>query len=120
MVDIKKLAQTLVDLTKEEVIALTKEMKDVHGLTPPEPTVIEKVAEAVVEEKTSFEVKLVDIGPKKLELVKLWKEIDGMSLMDAKKLIETAPVVMKTDLSLEAANSIKERFAEYGATIVVS
>ena len=119
MVNIKELAKTLAGLTKEEAIELTKEMKEVHGFSAPEPTIVEKeiIAEPT---KTSYKVELTVIGPKKLELVKLWKNLSTLSLMEAKKLIEEAPVILKSDISKEEADSIKSQFAELGGEITIS
>jgi large subunit ribosomal protein L7/L12 len=118
--DIKVLCKTLSELTKEECIEVLKEMKDVYGIVPPEPEVIEVAAkEVVVEEQSEFIVKMTDMGPNKLKLVKMFKDITNMSLTDSKHQIEEPTGILVEKATKDVAERIKASFEELGATVAL-
>ncbi len=118
---IKELAKELTDLSKEQVIELITELKDTYGLTAPEPEIIEKESNSsIIEEKTTVDITLQTIGPNKLGLIKVWKQLTGTSLIESKTLIESAPIKLKEGISKEEANQIKTEFENLGAEIIIS
>ena len=95
MADVKKLAEELVNLTVKEV------------------------NEAAAAEKTSFDVILKNAGQAKLQVIKAVKDIAGLSLGDAKALVDGAPKAVKEGVSKEEAEQIKAQLEEAGAEVEV-
>lgn len=73
----------------------------------------------VVEEKTEFEVVLTAVGEKKINVIKVVREITSLGLKEAKDLVEAVPKVVKESVSKDEAETIKKKFAEVGATIEI-
>ena len=73
------------------------------------------VAAAPVEEKTEFDVVLVDAGASKLNVIKVVREITGLGLKEAKELVESAPKTLKEAVSKETAEGIAKQLTEAGA-----
>ncbi len=120
--EIKSLGDKIVTLTLKQAKELSDYLKDVHGIeaasggggmmmAPAGP------AAAVVVEQTEFDVVMTSFGDKKLEVVKVVKNITGASLMDSKKLVEAVPAKIKEGASKEDAEKIKAQLTEVGATV---
>jgi large subunit ribosomal protein L7/L12 len=69
------------------------------------------------EEKTEFDVMLKDVGAKKIQVIKVVREITGLGLKEAKELVEAAPKAVKEAVAKEEAEDIKKKLEEAGATI---
>ena len=69
------------------------------------------------EEKSEFTVVLKEIGPNKIPVIKVAREVTGLGLSDAKTLVESAPATIKENVSAELAKEIEAKFKEVGATI---
>ena len=79
------------------------------------------VAEAVVEEEqTEFDVKLTDIGAKKINVIKAVREVTPLGLKEAKDLVESAPVVVLEQTGKEAADEAKEKLEAAGASVEIA
>jgi large subunit ribosomal protein L7/L12 len=74
---------------------------------------------AVVEEKTEFDVELTAAGDKKINVIKVVREITNLGLADAKNLVEGAPKTIKEAVSKDEAESIKKKLEEAGAKVTV-
>ena len=74
---------------------------------------------AVVEEKTEFDVELTSAGDKKINVIKVVREITNLGLADAKNLVEGAPKMIKEAVSKDEAESIKKKLEEAGAKVTV-
>jgi large subunit ribosomal protein L7/L12 len=72
-----------------------------------------------VEEKTEFDVVLRDAGAKKIQVIKVVRELTGLGLKEAKDLVDGAPQTVKTGVSKDEANTIKAKLEEQGAAIEV-
>ena len=72
---------------------------------------------AVEEEKTEFDVILADVGANKMQVIKAVKELTGASLMEAKKLVETANAKLKEQASKADAEEMKKKLEEVGAKV---
>jgi large subunit ribosomal protein L7/L12 len=72
-----------------------------------------------VEEKTSFDVILTAAGEKKIQVIKVVRELTGLGLKEAKDLVDGAPKPVKTGVSKEEADSVKAKLEEQGATVEV-
>ena len=123
MADVKKLAEELVNLTVKEVNQLATVLKEEYGIEPAAAAVAvaapAAAGEAAVAEKTSFDVILKSAGQAKLQVIKAVKEIAGLSLGDAKALVDGAPKAVKEGVSKEEAESIKGQLEEAGAEVEV-
>ena len=76
------------------------------------------VAEAAVEEEqTEFDVKITDIGAKKINVIKAVREVTPLGLKEAKDLVESAPVVVLEQISKESADEAKEKLEAAGAAV---
>src|SRR5919198_747418 len=70
-----------------------------------------------VEEQTEFTVTLKEPGAKKIQVIKVVREITGLGLKEAKDLVDGAPQTVKTGVSKDEANTIKTKLEEQGATV---
>ncbi|MBO7343018.1 MAG: 50S ribosomal protein L7/L12 [Alistipes sp.] len=123
MADVKVLAEELVNLTVKEVNELATILKEEYGIEPAAAAVAvaapAAAGEAAVAEKTSFDVILKSAGQAKLQVIKAVKELAGLSLGDAKALVDGAPKAVKEGVSKEEAESIKAALEEAGAEVEV-
>ena len=76
-------------------------------------------AGAAEEEKTEFDVELTDVGPNKIKVIKVVRELTGLGLKEAKEAVEAAPKVIKEATSKEDAESIKAKLEEAGAKVTL-
>ena len=121
MADVKKLAEELVNLTVKEVNELATILKEEYGIEPAAAAVAAAAAagEAAAAEKSAFDVILKNAGQSKLQVIKVVKDIAGLSLGDAKALVDAAPKAIKEGVSKEEAESIKAQLEEAGAEVEV-
>ena len=120
MADVKKLAEELVNLKVTEVNELATILKEEYGIEPAGVAVAAPAAgagEAAVAEKSTFDVILKTAGQAKLQVIKVVKDIAGLSLGDAKALVDGAPKAVKEGVSKEEAESIKAQLEEAGAEV---
>ena len=122
MADIKVLAEELVNLTVKEVNELATILKEEYGIEPAAAAVAVAAApaaagEAAAAEKTSFDVILKSAGQAKLQVIKAVKEAAGLSLGDAKALVDAAPKAIKEGVSKEEAEALKAALEEAGAEV---
>ena len=122
-------------LTTEEIIEALKEMtlleaKDLvdaicetFGVSADAPAAVAVAAPAeggaAAEEKTEFDVVLEGFGDNKIAVIKVVREITGLGLKEAKELVDGAPKPLKEGVTKEAAEEIKKKFAEVGATVEI-
>lgn len=124
MADVKKLAEELVNLTVKEVNELATILKEEYGIEPAAAAVAVAApaagaGEAAAAEKTSFDVVLKSAGQAKLQVIKAVKEIAGLSLGDAKALVDGAPKNVKEGVSKEEAEQIKSQLEDAGAEVEI-
>jgi len=123
MADVKVLAEELVNLTVKEVNELATIIKEEYGIEPAAAAVAvaapAAAGEAAAAEKTSFDVILKSAGQAKLQVIKAVKDLAGLSLGDAKALVDGAPKAVKEGVSKEEAESIKAALEEAGAEVEV-
>ena len=121
MADVKVLAEELVNLTVKEVNELATILKEEYGIEPAAAAVAvaapAAAGEAVAAEKTSFDVVLKSAGQAKLQVIKAVKEAAGLSLGDAKALVDAAPKAVKEGVSKEEAEALKAALEEAGAEV---
>ena len=123
MADVKELAEELVNLTVKEVNELATILKEEYGIEPAAAAVAvaapAAAGEAAAAEKTSFAVVLKSAGQAKLQVIKAVKEAAGLSLGDAKALVDAAPKAVKEGVSKEEAEALKSTLEEAGAEVEV-
>ena len=122
MADLKAFAEQLVNLTVKEVNELAEILKEEYGIEPAAAAVAVAApaggeAGGAAEEKTSFDVILKSAGQAKLAIVKLVKELSGVSLKEAKEVVDAAPKAIKEGVSKEEADSLKSQLEEAGAEV---
>jgi large subunit ribosomal protein L7/L12 len=76
-------------------------------------------AAAPAEEKTEFNVSLVEVGADKIKVIKVVREVTSLGLKEAKDLVEAAPKTLKEGVSKDEAETIRKKFAEVGAKVDV-
>ena len=113
------LLEEIKGLTILEMADLVKALEETFGVTATPVAVAGGAAAAapVVEEKTEFDVILTGAGDKKLNVIKVVREITGLGLKDAKDLVESAPKEIKKGVSKDEAESIKKSLEDAGATV---
>ena len=74
-------------------------------------------AAGAAEEKTEFDVFLQDIGSKKIQVIKIVREVTSLGLKEAKGLVDSAPAAVKEGVSKDEAETIKQKLEEQGATV---
>ena len=123
MADVKVLAEELVNLTVKEVNELATILKEEYGIEPAAAAVAvaapAAAGEAAAAEKTSFDVILKSAGQAKLQVIKAVKEAAGLSLGDAKALVDAAPKAVKEGVSKEEAEALKAALEDAGAEVEV-
>lgn len=121
MADVKKLAEELVALKVTEVNELAKILKEEYGIEPAAAAVAvaapAAAADAAPAEKSTYDVILKNAGQAKLQVIKVVKDLAGLSLGDAKTLVDGAPKAVKEGVSKEEAESIKGQLEEAGAEV---
>ena len=70
-------------------------------------------------EKDEFDVELTEVGPNKVKVIKVVREVTGLGLKEAKEVVESAPKAIKEGVSEAEANELKEKFEAAGATIEI-
>ena len=124
MADLKKLAEELVNLTVKDVKELADILKEEYGIEPAAAAVAVAAPAAGGEgaaaaEQTEFDVILAGAGDKKLNVIKVVREITGLGLKEAKDLVESAPKAIKEGASKEDAEAIKAKLVEAGAEVEI-
>ena len=123
MADVKTLAESLVSLTVKEVQELADVLKTQYGIEPAAAAVVMSSGDgggaAAVEEKTAFDVILVNAGPSKLGVVKIVKELTGLGLKEAKDLVDGAPKPIKEGVNKAEADEIAGKLKDAGAEVEV-
>ena len=113
------LLEEIKGLTILEMNDLVKGLEEAFGVTAAPVAVAGGAAPAAAaeEEKTEFDVILASFGAKKLDVIKVVREITGLGLKDAKDLVEAAPKAIKEGISKEDAEALKAQLEAVGATV---
>ena len=110
-------------MTILELADLVKEMEEKFGVSAAAPVAAAAAPAAAaeaVEEKTEFDVILKDVGSEKIKVIKVIREVcSGLGLKEAKEIADGCPKTLKEGVSKEAAEEIKKKFADVGATVEI-
>jgi large subunit ribosomal protein L7/L12 len=123
MADIEKLVKELGELTVLEAAELVKMLEEKWGVSAAAPVAVAAVGGAAavaaepVEEQTEFDVVIKETGPKKIEVIKVIRQLTNLGLVEAKNMAETAESKVLTAVSKEAAEDAKSKLETAGAVI---
>ncbi|MGH9552556.1 MAG: 50S ribosomal protein L7/L12 [Terriglobales bacterium] len=110
-------------LTLLEAADLKKKMEDKFGVTAAAPMAFAAAPAAgggaAVEEKTEFDAILASVGDKKIEVLKVVREVTGLGLKEAKELVDSAPKAIKEKVKKEEAEQIKQKVEAAGAKVEI-
>lgn len=117
----KEMGDKIAEMTLKQAKELSDYLKEEHGIEPASGGGVVMAAGpgAVAEEveQTEFDVILTGFGDKKLNVVKVVKNLTGSSLMESKKLVESCPATLKEAASKEEAEKVKAEVEEAGGTV---
>ena len=117
MTDLNKIVEELSALTAMEIAELSKMLEEKWGVSAAAPVAVAAAGAAAAEEKTEFDVILVDGGANKINAIKEVRTITGLGLKEAKDLVEGAPKELKKGVSKEEAEKIKKQLEAAGAKV---
>ena len=118
---ITNIVEEIKTLTILELSDLVKAVEEEFGVsaTPVAVAGVAAAAAPAAEEKTEFDVILANFGAKKLDVIKVVREITGLGLKEAKEMVEGAPKALKEGASKEDAEAIKAKLEAAGATVEI-
>jgi large subunit ribosomal protein L7/L12 len=121
-----ELLDAFASMTVLELSDFKKAFEDKFGVTAAAPVAMAAVAAAPVaaaaaadEEQTEFAAILSDIGPNKIPVIKVVRELTGLGLKEAKDLVDGAPAPVKEGVTKDEANKIKAALEEQGAKVTI-
>ena len=113
---VTQILEEIKSLTLLDLADLVKAVEEEFGVSAAPVAVAGAVADAApVEEKTEFDVILVEAGASKLNVIKVVRELTGLGLKEAKELVESAPKAIKEAVSKETAEDIAKQLTDAGA-----
>jgi len=120
----EEIKEAIKNMTVLELAELVKELEEEFGVSAAAmvaaaPAAGGAAAGAAAEEKTEFDVILQSPGDKKINVIKVVREITGLGLKEAKDLVDGAPKPVKEGVSKEEAEQIKKKLEEAGATVEI-
>jgi large subunit ribosomal protein L7/L12 len=120
---IEEILASIEQLTVLELHKLVKALEEKFGVSAAAaPAVVQAAGSAAteeVEEQTEFDVILKEIGPKKIQVIKVVRAVTGLGLKEAKAVVDEAPKAVKEGVSKEESEEIKTKLEEVGATVEV-
>jgi large subunit ribosomal protein L7/L12 len=125
MADIQAIANDLSELTVLQVAELVKTLEEKWGVSAAAAAPVMMAAAgapadaAAAEEQTEFAVHLTAVGDKKINVIKVVRELTSLGLKEAKDLVDSAPKAVKEGISKEEAEEMKKKFEEVGAQVEI-
>jgi large subunit ribosomal protein L7/L12 len=125
MADLEKIVEQLSGLSVLEAAELVKKLEEKWGVSAAAPIAMAVAGAApaaaaeAVEEKTEFDVVIKDAGPKKIEVIKVIRQLVNLSLTEAKALAETPDGKVMAAVGKDAATEAKKKLEEAGAVVEV-
>ncbi len=122
---ITKIGDEIAGLTLKEAVDLTDYMKDTYGIEPAAGGAVMMAGpgggdgDGGAEAQSEFDVVLEGAGDKKIQVIKVVREITGLGLKEAKAMVDGAPQTVKEKASEEEANELKTKLEEAGAVVNV-
>jgi len=125
MSKVQEVLEIVKGMTVIELSELIKSFEDEFGVSAAAPMAMMAAPvggvaeEAAAEEQTEFDVVLTGAGDKKIQVVKIVREITGLGLKESKELVDEAPKPVKEKISKEEAEAIRDKLVEAGASIEI-
>ena len=122
MADIAKFVEEIKSMTVLELNELVKAIEEEFGVSAAATAVAvagPAAAAEAVEEKTEFDVILKEVGPEKIKVIKVVRELTGLGLAEAKGFVESAPKAVKEGISKDDAEALKKQLEEAGAKVEI-
>ncbi len=123
---VTQLVEQVKELTVLELSELVSELEEEFGVSAAAPVAVAAAgapaaggAAPAEEEKSEFDVELTEVGAEKIKVIKVVKEATGLGLKDAKAIVDEAPKVIKEGIAKEAAEEMKAKLEEVGATVTL-
>ena len=122
---IEGIIETVGSLTVLELAELVKALEEKFGVSAAAPVMVAGVpadggdASDVAEEKDSFDVVLTSAGDKKIQVIKVVREITSLGLKEAKALVDEAPKAVKEGVTKQEAEEIQTKLSEVGGTVEI-
>jgi len=118
---VEEILSMVEEMTVMELAELVKAFEDKFGVSAAAPVAAMPAAAAGAveeeeEEQTEFDVVLTEIGDKKIQVIKVVREVTSLGLREAKDVVDNAPNAIKEGISKEEAEEIKAKLEEVGAT----
>ena len=113
--------EAIKELSVLELNDLVKACEEEFGVSAAAGVVVAAAGagEAAAEEKTEFDVELTEVGPNKVKVTKVVREVTGLGLKEAKEAVDSAPKMVKEGASKEEAEEIKAKFEAEGAKVTI-
>ena len=121
---ILKLIEEVKALTVLELSELVKALEEEFGVSAAAPVAVAAgpaaaAAAPAEEEKTEFDVVLIEAGASKMNVIKLVKDVTGLGLKESKELVDSAPKAVKEGISRADAEDLQKKLAEAGAKVEI-
>jgi len=122
MADLEKLVEELGKLSVIEAAELVKKLEEAWGVSAAAPVAVAAAGApagdaAAAEEKTEFDVIIKDVGPKKIEVIKVIRQLTNLGLKEAKEMAETAGSKVMEQTGKDAAEDAKSKLEGAGAVV---
>ena len=121
----QQIIEAIEKMTVLELVELKKALEDKFGVTAAAPMMMGAMpmaggaAPAAAEEKTEFDIILVEAGAQKIQVIKVVRELTGLGLKEAKDLVDGAPKPVKEGMPKDEAEKIKAKLEEQGAKVEI-
>lgn len=116
----QEIIEVIKGLSVLELNDLVKACEEEFGVSAAAGVVVAAAgAGEAAEEKTEFDVELTEVGPNKVKVIKVVREITGLGLKEAKEAVDSAPKTLKEAVSKEEAEDIKAKLEAEGAKVTV-
>jgi large subunit ribosomal protein L7/L12 len=120
---VEEIIQAIEKMTVMDLVKLKEALEEKFGVTAAAPVAVAAAGmpaaadAAPAEEKTEFEVMLSSVGDKKIQVIKVIRQITGLGLKEAKELVDSTPSTVKESTTKDDAQEIKEKLEAEGATV---
>jgi large subunit ribosomal protein L7/L12 len=115
----EQIIEAVEKMTVLELNTLVKAIEEKWGVSAAAVAVAGPAAAGAAEEKSEFGVELTSFGEQKIAVIKIVKEVLALGLAEAKTMVESAPVMLKTDVKKEDAEAWKKRIEEAGGKVTL-
>ena len=116
----EQIIETLKEMTLLEISDLVKEIETAFGVSAAAPVAVAAGPAAAEAAPTSVTISLTDAGASKVAVIKLFREVTGLGLMEAKGAVEKTPATIKENIKPEEAEELKKKFEAAGAKVKIA